>query len=201
MKKFVWIFLILVIIVGFSFLIRYYYGMIISDKIYIEKALAEFREEISPVRIKVTEKAKGIITVQLKFYNLDGEAVGIVTREIPGNTVFIDFTVIKVKGSFFFFPVALFSDKIPPAQGIPIASLYEAKRYPKIYSGNNVNLNFRRLVQNVWDYIQYDKADEDVVQYFGNALHQYGSPEMSDENTVYYIICHTKQGGIEMQAK
>ena len=202
MKKYIWLIAIIIIFIVFGYSIKYFYNYVLEKKEIMEKSIEELKQTITPIKLKIIDKKQNRLYFILKFYDLDNNSVGIFTDSIYGDYLFIDFKVLKIQDRYLFFPVTIFSDKIPSYLGIDLTNHYETDNYPKIYLGENISENFRNLLKYSWLYITNRPVNKEKIDFeFGNALHTIKKIEKIDKETIYSYVCHTKKGGIEIIEK
>ena len=93
----------------------------------MQTEISALKEELIPVRFKILDKTDSSVTVEMRFYDADDKEISIKKLRMNGTELTFDFNVVKMKNNrksdtYLFFPEKVFTDRIPPADGIIIIS-------------------------------------------------------------------------------
>lgn len=183
----------------------YYYPTLIDfQKARIESLqneISSLKEEIIPMRFKITEKTDSSITVEMRFYDVNGEEVAARNIKMNGTELTFDFRIVKLKNNkksdtYLFFPEKVFTDRIPPAEGRIITGEYKNNNFPAIYENGGFSENDRNIVSDLYNVILNNEPV--IIEHFGSAVHDLKTINELKTGFVYKIACHQSSGGVEI---
>lgn len=185
--------------------IYFYPSLLDYQKAKIESLQTEIsvlKEEIIPVRFKITEKTDASVTVEIRFYNADGKEVAARNLKMNGTELTFDFRVVKLKNNknsdtYLFFPEKVFTDRIPPTDGRIISGEYNNNNFPAIYEDGGLSDNDRRVVSDLYNVILNNEPV--IIEHFGSAVHDLKTINELKIGFVYKIACHQSSGGVEIE--
>ena len=184
----------------------YYYPALINyqnAKIEsLQNEISALKEELIPLRFKITEKTDTSVSVEMRFYDVNGKEVAIRNIKMNGTELTFDFRVVKLKNNnnsdtYLFFPEKMFTDRIPPAEGKIITGEYNNNNFPAIYENGGFSENDRTIVSNLYNVILNNEPV--IIEHFGSAVHDLKTINELKTGFVYKIACHQSSGGIEIE--
>ncbi len=177
----------------------------------LEAQIARMEETIVPVRFKVTARTQNSISADLRFYDLSGNTVGKRSVTVRGQELHIDVAAYSVaEHSWLFFPYAVFSDEIAPADGVLLSDAYDDEGFPLLYAKLPAQKKqaaadeaFKESLTAVFSVVKGDAAAENERllqenQAFGSAVHDIKELSGFKVGVVYRILCHPHTGGAEI---
>ena len=176
-------------------------GFLKKSNIDMGKKIVELKEEIIPLKIKITSIENDVIYYTMRFYDTEDTLVKTVEDSITGQYLFIDFIIIKGKDGYLFFPNIVYSDIIPSAIGKDLIHLYNEGGFPLIYLKSKMDKNYIDYIKKGFAYSLDADLQKDGVHGFGNSLHLIGGIQKIHLNYYYFYTCHTKKGGVEVILK
>ena len=185
--------------------VYYYPALIDYQKSRIESLqneISALKEEIIPVRFKITEKTESSVTVEIRFYDVSGKEVAARNLKMNGTELTFDFRVVKLKNNkssdtYLFFPEKVFTDRIPPAEGRIISGEYNTNNFPAIYEDGGFSENDRNIVSDLYNVILNNEPV--IIEHFGSAVHDLKTINELKTGFVYKIACHQSSGGVEIE--
>ncbi len=163
----------------------------------LETKIDLLKAEYTPMRFKILDRKNNNIKVAIKFYNAQGKSINRMTKILPGNELSFDFYVIPIGTRHLFFPLKIFTDKIPPAKGTQLTNFYDKSDFPAIYeTAAPMDKKLYKGLKSIFQHIKDDDFDADD-QYFGSMVHDITKLKKYKTNTVYRIVCRSK-GGMEV---
>ncbi|MDR0411163.1 MAG: hypothetical protein LBH75_04230 [Treponema sp.] len=193
-----------------------------------ERELQELKDVLVPLRFREVEKNGGKIKAELYFYSYleddidksfmsdvfeKQKPLNSLTVELEGNELFIDcLRFVEKQGNIFkhdvnwVFPYRVFTDSIPPDQGVLIHDVYASDGFPHIYDAFNLDGEARERVSEIFSQIkQYGGIGPEselrkVIS--GNAVHDISNGVLRFQTGRWYsLIVHIKKGGVEYVAE
>jgi hypothetical protein len=189
----------------------------------LKTELAKLKSVLVPLRFRIVERKYGVIKGEIIFYSLvmddaddlkndiedklrEIQPLGSQEFMLSGEELNIDFLGYRVKDTHlppdidWVFPYRIFSDKLPPEEGIPIYRYYDQNGFPGIYNKITDGLNDDagkyakdNVVQVFAEIKLYSEKSEDRIT--GNALHDINSGNMRFKVGAWYdIMIHAKKG-------
>ncbi len=200
LKPLIWIVLIVAIIAAGIFVLN---KLVNWQEIRIKKLneeISSLKEVITPIRYKVINKKDSILTVAVKFYDLDGTQIGKTQKfKLKGNTVSFDFYVVQFGSQYIAFPYKIFTDLISPENGTVIYKYYEQNKYPMIYYSQNSNKAFKQGIKALYEKIKSGDI-QDMKNIFGNMVQNHPKADSSRiDNSTYKIVIHKNVGSIKIE--
>lgn len=179
--------------VGAQWILKYQKAKIVS----LSNEIASLKEEIAFTKFKIISRKAGSMTVDIRFYDLEENLVASTVTPLKGEQLFLDFTVIKNdENSYLFFPVKVFTDQISAELGLDLLELYNHNGYPAIYHQWKLNDRQKHYIGALYEQLRLGKKV--FSESFGSAVHDLASIADFQENTVYQVVCHPRQGGVEI---
>ena len=184
----------------------YFYPVLLDyQKTRIESLQTEIsalKEELVPVRFKIIEKTDSSVTVEMRFYDADNKEISIKKLKLNGTELTFDFNVVKMKNnrksdSYLFFPIKVFTDRIPPADGVEISGEYNKNEFPAIYDGSGLSENDRKVVTDLYKIIL--EKEPIIIEHFGSAVHDLKTISELKTGFIYRLVCHQSSGGMEIE--
>ncbi|MDR2808336.1 MAG: hypothetical protein LBB43_04930 [Spirochaetaceae bacterium] len=216
---------ILIIALSCGWVLFYRYGSTIQQRRIEEKEarVKELQETLIPLRFKLKERAGDTLTVGFQFYSLAVENIDTVDdmedlaggKEIgplhsftlEGTELFIDCLKFHNKGflpvdpdALFVFPYRIFTDLIPPDNGIMIVDLYDEDGFPAIFNSFDLDAQDKeRLLQVYQQLKKYGTITDPALQneISGNALHDMKNISRFRVDRWYDLVVHIKKGSLE----
>ncbi|MDR0645166.1 MAG: hypothetical protein LBG05_09760 [Treponema sp.] len=213
-------------IIGATVVIGAYHRKKVEEK--KEKELQELKNVLVPLRFREIERSGDKIKAEFYFYSyveddIDTSFISDVfekekplnslTIELEGNELFIDcLRFIERQGGVFkhdvnwVFPYRVFTDSIPPDNGIPLYDAYTSDGFPRIYDAFNLDGETKQRVSEIFSQIkQYgDLAPNSKLRTIisGNAVHDISGNRLRFQVDRWYdLIVHIKKGSIEYLAE
>jgi len=162
----------------------------------LEKSIAKLKEEMIPLRFKVLDNSDGKIKVALKLYDCSGNVIKKIEHELEGQELCFDFYTILVKDKYIAFPNKLYTNKIPPANGISLVNEYDNEGFPQIFYSDDLTPDLREGLTILFDKVKKGKTDS-IQTMFGNMVHDFKQFGAFVPKQVYKITSHSK-GGLEV---
>ncbi|MDR0785721.1 MAG: hypothetical protein LBE74_07560 [Treponema sp.] len=191
-----------------------------------ERELQELKDVLVPLRFREVERSGGIIKAEFYFYSyleddidksfmadvLEKEQpLNSLTIELKGNELFIDcLRFIEKQGGVFkhdvnwVFPYRVFTDSIPPDDGVLIYDAYDSDGFPNIYSAFNLDVKQRasEIFSQIKQYGDISPNSELRKVISGNAVHDMSNNILRFQVGRWYdLIVHIKKGGVEYVAE
>lgn len=198
LKPLLWIIIIVAIVAAGLFVINSGIDWQIKKIDKLKKEISFLKSEITPIRYKVIKKNGDMLSVALKFYDLDGNQIGKTRQyELKGNTVSFDFYLAKFNDEYIAIPYKIFTDEIKPEDGISLYENYEERDFPMIYKSINSSKAFNQGIKALYEKIKSGDF-QDMKNVFGNMVQNHPKADSSKiDDSTYKIIVH-KKGGIEI---
>lgn len=199
LKPIIWIIIIIAIVAGGLYLMK----NVVNNQ---EKQIAKLKDEISslkevitPIRYKVTSRNGDMMTVAVKFYDLDSNKIGKTQKfELKGNTVSFDFYIIEYNKQFLAIPYKIFTDMIKPEDGTVIYNYYEEDEFPMIYYSKNSTKGFSQGINALYKKIKSGDI-QDMKNIFGNMVQNHPQANGSqNQDMSYKIVFHKNVGTIKI---
>lgn len=174
----------------------------------LEFEISELKSEIIPMAFQITKKDNKGMFVSVKFYDEDrNERGGAKDIFVPGKELHVYSKVAEIKNSFVFFPISLYSEKIPQENSIKIYQYYTHTEngisYPKIYykaftdkDGTELSMECKEIEKAFSEALN----PGDGIKSWGSTVHDLSQIKQFKVNTIYNVVCHPhlKGGGIEI---
>jgi hypothetical protein len=191
LKTFIVIFLLIALAFGcLSMLIIYQRSRLDG----LKEAIAALEEETVAVRFKILERGPDGISFRLRFYDRDGTEVGSAEKKYEGQSLFIDFQVVKAESGYIAFPERAFTDKVAANQGLSLTSAYDRGGFPAIMDKKGIAPSAKKVFTSLFLSVKQGRALEAS---FGSAVHDVKDLAGFDVGSVYRIVSR-KKGGIEV---
>ncbi len=160
----------------------------------LESGIAALQSETVPLRFMVLAREDDSVTVRVRLYDLGGTEIGFMETNLPGRQVFFDFIAMPYNKTWLAFPYRIFTEKVPPAEGVDLSMLVAPEGMPLTYRGGPLD---RRALEKLGE-LHASMVRGDVPKgSFGNAVHDVAELASFSLETVYKIVVRTK-GGIEI---
>ena len=99
--------------------------------------------------------------------------------------------------TYLFFPEKVFTDRIPPADGIIISGEYNNNDFPAIYDESGLSENDRKVVSDLYKIIL--EKEPIIIEHFGSAVHDLKTISELKTGFIYKLVCHQSSGGMEIE--
>jgi hypothetical protein len=191
LKTFLVIFLLIALAFGCLSLLIIYQRSRLDG---LKEAVAALEEETVALRFKILERGPDGISFRLRFYDRDGTEVGTAEKKIGGQSLFIDFQVVKAEAGYIAFPERVFTDTVAANQGLSLLSSYDRNGFPAILDKKTLAPSERKAFASLFLAVKQGRAPQAS---FGSAVHDVKDLAGFDVGTVYKIVSR-KKGGIEV---
>jgi hypothetical protein len=189
----------------------------------LEALSAKLTAETVPMRFMVLSRGDAGIRARIRLYDLSGKELVLLERTFSGRELYFDFLFSllpppadgKAKGDsdarWLAFPYRVFTDSLPPAQGLLLLDSYDRSGFPALFDGGVFGADDVPALK-----AMYARARRAAVSGepaagvpageaggalrnsdYGSAVHEVSSLARFDEGVVYKIVCRAK-GGIEI---
>lgn len=166
----------------------------------LESSIKELKKEILISTFVITQKNESGITMKIRLYDYSGKEIRTFPVEITGTQVYFDTELVKYeeKGYYLAFPSKIYSDKIPPAQGISLYGFYTGKgNFPLNYSNSPFDSEEERgFITYVFDSVKQGRNINSKS--FGSSVHEPVFIRGFVINQPYSVIYRPLKGGIEL---
>lgn len=153
-----------------------------------ESQIVSLKAKIVPMQFTMTQDGNSIV-VDYEFLDLREDVVASDTVRLRGNELFIDCVVknynsdIKVA-----FPVILYTNVIPSAQGTVIAQVYNNDSFPNIFRG--VKDNEKKKLRSLYSEVLKEVSDKNAFR---------SSPHiLAEKDPKKYQLVSRIRGGLEI---
>ncbi len=173
----------------------------------LQKQVAFLKQELIPIRFKILYRKNDTILVSLKFYDLDhnvityydksGQPQTFVRIKMLGNELSFDFIVVPVGNRFLAFPFKIFTDQIPPKDGVVLFPFYDKNDFPQIYYSQYSTPAFNSGIKALFNKIVEGKI-QDIKGIFGSMVQDVSNIQQFQTGKVYRVVFHPAKGGIEI---
>jgi len=173
----------------------------------LEASIESLKITTVPLRFMVLSRSDTELSARFKFYNADGREIASFERSWNGSELYIDSLVVPLKTGALVFPVRAFTNAVAPRGGTNLMYYYDVNDMPGIYDSVNIDESKRQLLRNL--FVQLKNAEGlygsksgettggNILNYFGNAVHDIKQLRQFEVGTVYSLVVHT-DGGIEI---
>jgi len=196
LKPIIWIIVIIAVVGGVYIVFKSLNNSADNKLVKLNDEIAHLKNTVVPIKYKVKKQNDDMLTVVVKFMDLDSNVIAKEKFELKGTTVSFDFMVAKFKNGYVAFPYKIFTDQIAAEDGILLYKYYEKNNYPQVYFSKNSKKAFRDGIEVLYDKIR--KKDIEDLDVFGSMVQNHPSASGRINNNTYKIIVHTK-GGLEIQ--
>jgi len=198
-KPIIWIILIIAIVAGGLYVMKNIINNQEKQIAKLEDEISSLKEVITPIRYKVTSRNGEMMTVAVKFYDLDNNKIGKTQKfELKGNTVSFDFYIIEFNNQFIAIPYKIFSDMIKPEDGTIIYNYYEKDKFPMLYYSENSTKGFSQGIKALYSKVKSGDI-EDMKNIFGNMVQNHPRADGSqNQNHSYKIVLHKNVGTVKI---
>lgn len=162
----------------------------------LELKILDLKREFVPMRFRVVSRDENSLQVDIRFYDMEGKSVGTSFVSLPGSQLYVDVGVVKHgNNGFLFFPSSIFTQEIAAQNAMSLLEIYNDNGFPAIYNqwevGKVGQFYLRRLYQSL------RKGVKKHILY-GSAVHDIKDIAELQVGLVYDVVCHLKQGGVEI---
>lgn len=198
LKPLLWIIIIIAVVAAGLFIINKGIDWQMKKIDKLEKEITWLKSETTPIRYRVIKKNGNMLSVAVKFYDLDGKQIGKTKQyDLKGNTVSFDFYLAKFNDQYIAIPYKIFTDEIKPEDGISLYENYEENGFPMIYKSVNSSNAFNQGIKALYEKIKSGDF-QDMKNVFGNMVQNHPKADSSKiDDNIYKIIVH-KLGGLEI---
>lgn len=176
----------------------------------LEDQIQYLEEEFVPMKFEIQEKKDSVISVKIKYYDMDGQEVGSSAVKLNGSELNFDFEVIKFSDkAYIFFPCGVYTDTMALVNETVISGDYEKDGFPSIYDGMKLfdedgnpldaegENQIREQLSNYFAIVRKGGSVSRTEQH-GVAVHDLKSISEFKKGFVYKVVCHPHSGGIEI---
>lgn len=175
-------------------------------KASLEETINYLKSEYEFARLTINSKGGSSIRFTITLMNLDGNVTARRDYELPGNDIFLESSVIVMstadKEKALVFPRRLYSESLPPAQGIELTALYDNNGFPGTYTSKDLTPELTSAIRKIFQLSLNAKEDspewkEQSVKIALNmeaSLHQ---PRGYEPGKTYSCLVHPN-GGMEL---
>ena len=162
----------------------------------LELKISQLKEEFIPMRFRIVSRDKDNMQVDIRFYDTESKSVGTSFITLPGSELYVTVEVIKhgSKG-FLFFPSTVFTQEIAASDGMALLEIYNNNGLPAIYEGWNVGKVGELYLKHIYGQVRKG-VKKDIL--YGSAVHEIKGVSELQVGLVYDVVCHVKQGGVEI---
>ena len=176
----------------------------------LEDQIKYLEEEFVPMKFEIQEKKDSIISVKIKYYDMNGKEVGSSSVMLGGNELNFDFEVIQFSDeAFIFFPCGVYTDTMALVDKTVINTDYEKNGFPRIYEGMKLydadknpldEEGTKQIRSQLSDYFAIARKGGVVSQteQHGVEVHDIQYVSEFKKGFVYKVVCHPHSGGIEI---
>jgi len=173
----------------------------------LEASIESLKITTVPLRFMVLSRSDTELSARFKFYNADGREIASFERSWNGSELYIDSLVVPLKTGALVFPVRAFTNAVAPRGGTNLMYYYDVNDMPGIYDSVNMDESKLQLLRNL--FVQLKNAEGlygsksgettggNILNYFGNAVHDIKQLRQFEVGTVYSLVVHT-DGAIEI---
>lgn len=179
-----------------------------TQKSKVEKTITYIKSEYEFARLNVHGISSGRVNFTLTLLNIDGAPAAKKDFNMEGSDIFIESKVVVVQAlsqeRAFVFPEKVYTDLVPPQNGLELLSLYVNNNNPKNYSSINLDLDIASIVKSIYLFAfsgnenssDLDKHSIKVINNLDAVLHQ-GPVQGFKSGAEYRCIIHPG-GGLEL---
>jgi len=184
----------------------------------LEEMISELQSETIPLKFKVQKNSNNEIELIIFFLDLNGNIIRQEPITIQGKELHFDFQVIELHNNtkakkseqiiskqYLFYPYKIYTDIIPPIDGIKLCPYYQENGFPAIYKGfesylSDKNMKFKNAYEQkmtqTFEYVLNEDL-ENLTNQFGNAVHDMKEISSFKKGYTYSLVCKTHTGSIE----
>ena len=160
----------------------------------LTSGIARLKAEQVPIRFKIEGQENGRIQVKIKLYDMDGNELSVLKHEMEGDILFVDFACVPSDNRYLSFPKSIFTETIPPSEGLPLFPLYDNNGFPQVFDTKEMPPKLRETLTDLFSKL---KQGQNGGGAFGSAVHDIKSLKSFRSGEVYRIVTRLK-GGIEI---
>ncbi len=160
----------------------------------LESGIEALQSETVPLRFMVLSRDAESVSVRVRLYDLAGTEIGFMETNLPGRQVFFDFIAAPYKQIWLAFPYRIFTERVPPADGVDLSILVAPEGIPLTYRNGSLNADALKKLGELHASILRGDSPKGS---FGNAVHDVAELGTFSLETVYKIVIRAK-GGMEI---
>ena len=157
------IFFVLLIIAFISVTVWMLKSGLETRKASLEDTINYLKSEYEFARLTINSKNSSSISFTMTLLNVNGNVAAKKDYELPGNDIFLESAIIVMsspdKERALVFPKRLYSELLPPDQGLAITSLYDDNGFPGIYSSKDLTPELSSVIRKIYQLSQTAKED------------------------------------------
>ncbi len=136
-----------------------------SDVVDVEK-FNLLKDEIVPMRLKVVTRSDGSAQVAVKFFDVDGKAVGRCELPYSGGSITLRIVDVNINGRHLYFPEEMAQFAASDTLTHPLRQYYVKDIFPMIYSSQVADAGLQSEIHRLYSCI----LDGDSEPYFAATL-------------------------------
>lgn len=166
----------------------------------LESSINELKKEILISTFVITQKTESEVSMKIRLYDYSGKEVCTFPVKIPGTQIYFDTELVKYeeKGYYLAFPSKIYSDKVPPGEGVSLYEFYTGKgNFPLNYSNSPFdNEEEKGFITYIFDSVKQGRNIN--RKSFGSSVHEPVFLPGFIINQPYSVIYRPLKGGIEL---
>ena len=177
-----------------------------NQKDTLEKAIAAIKSDYTFASIVVLSDLDGKFSFLLTLYRPDGNSAGDRQMELSGSDIFLESRVAVIESGgverAFVFPEKIYSDSVPPENGLELSSIYITNNFPQNYADPGLDRNLLRLLPELYNSdpdlkVLLKTNHSRIVLDMDASLHKAGGTTLSVGKKYLYIV--HPAGGLEFE--
>lgn len=202
-----WI-LIILILCGAAAFFLYLNQYLTRQKVNLTETVSRLKSEYTFARIYIQSKSGGRISFLIELKTPEGLTAAKTQNSLSGTDLYLESRVAVIKSiegeKSFIFPTRLYTESVPPAQGLSLTPLYIENGLPLTYKTLADNALAEKSIKALYALSQKEEisdSDQDalgvkIILQMDAALHQTGAGYQAGK--AYDCVVHPN-GGMELK--
>ena len=124
-----------------------------DDEVHIGKTIHLLKETIVPMRLKVIARSDGSAQVAVKFFDVDGKAVGRCEQQYTGGAITLRLLDVAIGDRHIFFPHEMTQPSKTDTLRLRLQKFYVKDGFPMVYDSQVIAPALKDEIQHLYEHI------------------------------------------------
>lgn len=124
-----------------------------GDEVHIGKTIHLLKETIVPMRLKVIARSDGSAQVAVKFFDVDGKAVGRCEQQYTGGAITLRLLDVAIGDRHIFFPHEMIQPSKTDTLRLRLQKFYVKDGFPMVYDSQVIAPALKDEIQHLYGHI------------------------------------------------
>jgi hypothetical protein len=166
-----------------------------NDGVRLGNRIHLLKESIVPMRLKVVARSDGSAQVAVKFFDVDGKAVGRCEQQYAGGSITLRFLDVEIGGRHIYFPYEMVQPSTKDTLRLPLQQYYVNDEFPMVYDTHTGDAMLRDEIGILYQQTLNTKHEKLEGQY-GCTVRMVNSTLGEPMERVNYSVVVKADGGV-----